>query len=622
MPARQRLINPYWSLKRASLRDFEALETRLLLSVDPSWFGVIAPSSETGLAQLTADVNGNGTVDFSDFLILAENFSSEVNGGAVEGDFDFDGTVSLRDFLLLAADFGKSDGSATIQFDGQETRTVEDQWIVELSDAAITELASLHSAASELRTQGIIGLSGLGEVGSLLVETPGLGPSAVDLFEDSPLISSYSPNELFELTTTTNDPLIRAQWGLHQTSTPDAWESTTGRDSVVIGVVDTGIDYTHPDIAGNMWRNPGEIPDNGIDDDQNGFVDDVHGVDFLNLLNGDTDPMDDNGHGTHVAGIIGAVGNNSEGMSGVAQDVSLMALKICERFCSSASATAALNYATMMKGQGENIVATNNSWGGIGITPDPLASAIDNNGDVDILFVAAAGNENQDAATFWPANYEASNVISVGATNSGDFRATGWFGGQASNYGETVDIGAPGNEILSAWTGERYRFASGTSMAAPHVTGVIALASAFKPHATAAQLKHAIIQGADRVDSLVGEFVGGRRLNSPNTLKELSADNATLIHAGRCGHNNLGSYLFVDNSNDAPVEAKLLIRYTRFAVGGFPIYPVEGSFMRTVQLDAYSELALGCTVTDVTTFQGTRVFTTYVHSVVDTNWQV
>ena len=187
---------------------------------------------------------------------------------------------------------------------------------------------------------------------------------------------------------------------------PDAWNISTGSQSVVVAVIDTGVDYTHPDLAANIWTNPGEIAGNGRDDDGNGFVDDVHGYDFAEH---DGDPMDDNGHGTHVAGTIAAVGNNGLGVAGVNWSASIMPLKFLNSQGPGylSDAIRAINYATMERTRyGVNVRVMNNSWGGGGFS-SAMQTAIQAASDAGILFVAAAGNSgtNNDASPHYPANY-------------------------------------------------------------------------------------------------------------------------------------------------------------------------------------------------------------------------
>jgi subtilisin family serine protease len=293
---------------------------------------------------------------------------------------------------------------------------------------------------------------------------------------------------------------------------PEAWEQSTGSPGVIVGVIDTGIDYTHPDLAANIWINPGEdcagCRTDGIDNDGNGYVDDWHGWDFLN---DDNNPFDDNGHGTHVAGTIGAVGNNGQGVVGVDWSVKLMPLKFlgANGAGDAADAVRAVLYAAS-----KGAVVTNNSWGGDGYS-QALADAIAYANSRGSLFAAAAGNSfsDNDVSPNFPSNYEQPNIVAVASTDNRDARS--WF----SNYGRmTVDLGAPGSSILSTWPGGSYRYLDGTSMATPQVSGAVALAKARFPGATGLGLKALLLRTVDPSSSLATKTVTGGRLNVGNAL--------------------------------------------------------------------------------------------------------
>ncbi|MEM1170386.1 MAG: S8 family serine peptidase, partial [Cyanobacteria bacterium P01_H01_bin.35] len=325
--------------------------------------------------------------------------------------------------------------------------------------------------------------------------------------------------------TAPNDTFFNLMWGLHNTGQTggtsdadidalEAWDIQTGSNNVVVGVIDTGIDYTHPDLANNMWTNPGEIPGNGIDDDGNGYVDDVYGYDFAY---GDNDPIDlVDGHGTHVAGTIGADGNNGQGVVGVNWNVDLMAIKFLDDNGSGTTfgAIQAIEYATMM---GADL--TNNSWGGGGFSQG-LYDAIAAAGAADSLFIAAAGNSgtNNDATPHYPDGYDLDNIISVASTDHNDNLSS------FSQYGATsVDLGAPGSSIASTVPGG-YAYLSGTSMATPHVSGVAALVLAENPDLSYQEVKDIILESTDPISALDGKTVTGGRLNA---FKALSLLNAT-----------------------------------------------------------------------------------------------
>ncbi|MFO0914559.1 MAG: Ig-like domain-containing protein [Pirellulales bacterium] len=334
-----------------------------------------------------------------------------------------------------------------------------------------------------------------------------------------PLVLHAEPDyKITSAATIPNDPNFGQQWHLNNVGqgggfadadvdAPEAWDLLTGSSSVVVAVIDGGVDYLHPDLAANIWHNTAEQNGvAGVDDDGNGYVDDFVGID---TISGDSDPMDENGHGTHVAGILGAVGNNLLGVTGLAWNVKIMPL----RFLSGSgigtvsAAVEALNYITMMKTEyGVNIVASNNSWGGGGYS-NVLQDAIRRSIDAGIVFVAAAGNDqlNNDEIPHYPSSYPLDGIISVGATDNQDFPAA------FTNYGvNSVDIGAPGVGILSTERGGQYGLRSGTSMATPLVSAAVALLRASRPSATVAEVKAALLAGADPAPDLEGYFGGGR----------------------------------------------------------------------------------------------------------------
>lgn len=320
-----------------------------------------------------------------------------------------------------------------------------------------------------------------------------------------------------------NDPAFSNLWGMNnigQTGgtadadidAAEAWDQHTGNGSVVVAVIDTGVAYDHPDLAANIWTNSGEIPGNGIDDDGNGYVDDVYGYNFYNNT---ANPYDDHGHGTHCAGTIAAVGNNGVGVAGVTWSARIMAVKFLGP-TGSGSTTGAISAVLYAAGNGAQVLS--NSWGGGGFS-QALLDAIRTADQAGVLFVAAAGNSglNTDVTPNYPSNYDVPNVMSVAATDHNDLRAS------FSNYGLiTVDLGAPGvsiystvptvgNPCCSSPTG--YLYLNGTSMATPHVSGAAALLLSRYPGISHYQVRDRLLFNTDPVASLAGITVTGGRLN-------------------------------------------------------------------------------------------------------------
>jgi subtilisin family serine protease len=381
------------------------------------------------------------------------------------------------------------------------------------------------------------------------------------------------PNYVRHKLATPTDPRFKEMWGLKNTGQPGtsggnpgtvgadidaeaAWNLTKGSRSVVVGVVDEGIDINHPDLAANIWKNPGEVAGNGVDDDGNGFVDDVNGWDFFHndktvFDNSGASTDDTDAHGTHVAGTIGAVGNNSVGVVGVNWQVSIMSLKILgvdgeAPAPSSVRLTVqAYNYAKKMRDlwassggtKGANLRVLNNSYGGGGFSQAEL-DAINALNTSGILFVAAAGNDgySNDILPSYPASYNAPNVISVAASNNSDLKA--YF----TNFGaRTVHMAAPGEWILSTTPNGTYSFYSGTSMASPHVAGAAALVVAANPNVTVKRLRAALMYSGDVMSSqnFYQQLVSGRRLNALKALQSAAENDTTA--PGSVGNFRAGS---------------------------------------------------------------------------------
>ncbi|MBI2196915.1 S8 family serine peptidase [Candidatus Daviesbacteria bacterium] len=352
-------------------------------------------------------------------------------------------------------------------------------------------------------------------------------PELLQKLKSDPEIEYAEPNFILHTSQLPNDPLFVNLWGLNNTGqsggttdadidAPEAWDTPYG-SSVTTGVIDTGIDYNHEDLSANMWKNSAEaVGQAGVDDDGNGFVDDIYGYDFVN---NDPDPIDDHGHGTHVAGTIAAVGNNGVGVAGVNYPGKVAALKFLNASGAGTidGAIRAIQYATVM-----NFKITNNSWGGGGYS-QALYDAISAANNAGSLFIAAAGNaaNNNDATYFYPASYDLPNIISVAATDKYDNLAS------FSNYGAaTVDIGAPGVSIFStvpkgacgSCDPSGYRLMSGTSMATPHVSGAAAYLWGISNSLSHLQIKDKLLTSSDPTAALTGKTLSGKRLNLGNTM--------------------------------------------------------------------------------------------------------
>ena len=352
---------------------------------------------------------------------------------------------------------------------------------------------------------------------------------AVAELQSDPAVAYAEPNWTMTHEATATDPIYLGTatqdlWGMRGESSTaassagsqadKAWAAGhTGSAAVYVGIIDEGIQFTHPDLSGQVWTNPFDSVD-GIDNDGNGYVDDIHGWDFANgdntIYDGGTRGLLDD-HGTHVSGTIGAKANNKVGVVGMNWNVTLISGKFLGRNGGSlVDAVKAVDYFTTLKTKhGLNLVATNNSWGGGGFS-QTLLDAITRANTANILFVAAAGNSgtDNDVTASYPSGYDAPNVIAVAAIDRN--------GGLASfsQYGATtVDLGAPGVGVWSTTAPGTYESYNGTSMATPHVTGAAALYAATHPGATAAQIKAAILAAAVPTASLTGKTVTGGRLN-------------------------------------------------------------------------------------------------------------
>jgi len=377
----------------------------------------------------------------------------------------------------------------------------------------------------------------------------GAGKSIVDAvreYRGHPMVDYVHPDHRVWTTFTPNDPSFSQQWDMVKINMEQAWDVTRG-DGIVVAVVDTGIDYNHNDLAANIWSNNAEIVDDGIDNDGNGYVDDVRGWD---CFNSDNNPMDDDSaapnHGTHVAGTIAAIDNNNTGISGVAPNAKIMAVKAIDASGSGTESSCAegLLYAAL---NGAHVI--NNSWGG-GFD-DVITSAIQTAYGLGSTIVFAAGNDNKPLNSV--SDYASmSETISVGSTDSSDGKAP------TSNYGTTLDVAAPGENIYSTMATDAYQYLSGTSMAAPHVSGVAALILAYRPSFSNEDVRQvlrtsAVDLGAVGFDSVFGhgriDAYQALQISSPCRAKISSpiandvVDGASLSIHGSAYGSTCGNYL-------------------------------------------------------------------------------
>ncbi|MCB9509706.1 MAG: S8 family serine peptidase [Deferribacteres bacterium] len=349
--------------------------------------------------------------------------------------------------------------------------------------------------------------------------------NAVQACQADPTVEYAEPNytyttlEHFMRRAEPNDPRLDDLYAMQNGNDADidaieAWDKQTGSKDILLAVIDTGVDYNHPDLKANMWVNPGESGDgkenNGVDDDNNGYIDDYRGWDFAG---NDNNPMDDNGHGTHCAGTIGAVGDNGVGVVGVNWAVSILALKFLDSNGSGklSDAIPAVLYAADMGAR-----LSSNSWGGGGFS-QALKDAIDYARSKNSIFVAAAGNSNEDndSVDNYPSNYDVDNVIAVAASDRNDNLAS------FSNIGkQTVHLAAPGVDILSCQPGNNYQYLSGTSMATPHVSGVLGLVLAQYPGMTYREAMTRVLGGVDSKSEFKNTTSSGGRLNANNALSD------------------------------------------------------------------------------------------------------
>jgi subtilisin family serine protease len=498
-----------------------------------------------------------------------------------------------------AAAGGPDPEALTVKWNGQSASAAKGQWSVTFtsrftSDNPGNDLstsAAFQSLAQfGIKNARLIRLAGGSGayIGRLYAPTEQADAIKQWAAANSADVSAVSPDWMMQISALPNDPLLSNQWALNNTgqtlngitgtagddiSASEAWDNTTGDSRVVVAVVDNGVKYTHPDLSGNMWSGIGY---------------DTHDVDSIPYSSSQA-------HGTHVAGIIGAQGNNSLGVSGVAQDVQLMAIKV---FSDTGVGTLTdlangINYVIGRRNAGVNVRVINISSGGAGLDSN-LTTAINNAESAGILVVAAAGNAippsttgtDNDSAPFYPASYTNANVISVAATTSTDTKAT------YSNYGHTsVDLGAPGDNIDSTWvysaaTPYDYAYIGGTSMAAPMVAGAAALVISAWPSATVADVRAAILNHVHPDSNLTSNTVTGGRLDAAQALRNekllaTAADNAVAYSGGNVHlayrDKVSGHLMYVKRNSSGFWSAPVLVDDLNTSIGYYVSIAIDGS---------------------------------------------
>ncbi|MES2504453.1 MAG: S8 family peptidase [Myxococcota bacterium] len=376
--------------------------------------------------------------------------------------------------------------------------------------ASDSELAALHQKAHAVVIKKFFIPVGLYLI---QVDAGASFEEAENLYRSDPLVDYIEPNYDTHVQAQVNDPLFPIQWALgpRGVNIESAWSKTMGDRSIVVGLIDTGIDYTHPDLYRNIWKNSLEIPGNGVDDDKNGYIDDIYGI---NAITGSGDPMDDNDHGTHMAGIIGAEGNNQIGISGVSPKVSIAACKFMNADGKGdiASAITCLNYFAELADRSiepVTIIATNNSWVAGYRPSEAFFAALKEHQKRGILFIAAANTRgnNNDILPVYPANLTLSNVISVTAHDA-DGKVL-----QGANIGKrSVHVAAPGADIISTVAQGKYAYLSGTSTATAHVSGAAALLKASDTSLDWISIKNLLIDSGKPLTDKEMKTLSGRQI--------------------------------------------------------------------------------------------------------------
>ena len=428
--------------------------------------------------------------------------------------------------LLLTLCATLSVGIAQAKNTPQEPEAVPGEYLVKLKPHAA--FAKMSTQALSQSFQAYI-KNQISDLNLVVIKKPVFETrkSVIETLSQNPYVEYVEPNYIYTINKTPNDPMLGQLWGIVNTGANDsggsvgtvgvdvdavrAWDIQTGSKDVIVAVIDTGVSYNHPDLKDNMWVNEAEangLP--GVDDDNNGVIDDIHGANFVDATKPTGNPMDDQGHGSHCSGTIAAKGNDGVGVVGVAWNARIMGVKFLSASGSGTleGAVQAINYANKM---GAKILS--NSWGGGGFTQS-LKDVIEQSNANGALFVAAAGNDsnNNDSNPTYPATYDVPNILSVAAINNKGAVAS------FSNYGRNkVHVAAPGVNVLSITT-SGYQSWSGTSMAAPHVSGVAVLLASQEPNLTGVEMKDRIIATSKPFSTLKTKVKSKGIVSAYNTL--------------------------------------------------------------------------------------------------------
>lgn len=451
-------------------------------------------------------------------------------------------------------------------------RVVPDEIILRFEEDLLEE-----DSASLIREAGMRMRRHLKGGGHLVVSLPrGVSiDQALAWFRGRPGVQYAAPNHLIYVQDTPNDSRFLEQWGLEKIQAVAGWNIAHASSEVVVAVIDTGVDYHHTDLAANIWENLGEIPGNGVDDDGNGYVDDVVGWDFVghttdcsdtDCKKEDNDPSDGHGHGTHVAGILGAVTNNAEGIAGAAWNCTVMPLRAGYKqtggsgVLSEGDAAAAIEYAA-----DNGAMILNLSWGDT-VSYPAVRAAVSYAEDLGVLICAAAGNNGTDTP-FYPAAYPNEAIIAVGSTTQSDKKAS------TSNYGDWVDLFAPGDGVLSTCLNNSYCLKSGTSMATAYVSGLAAILFSRYPGWSPLVIKAMIVESADFLPGLQIGSTSAGRMNILSSLVTDTDEVATLTDLFSVSYGRMDCHLAplcegdadqdgdVDGGDLASLVGNLLLSY-------------------------------------------------------------